>query len=282
VKPFGVATASSNVFKAMAPNGLQAPLLENAQNVGPQTFVNIGVLKDEASETRVSLTPSVAADLRKSGYATFAESGCGVLAGFSDQMYVDAGCKVTSREETISSSDVLLCVNAPVKDFSSMKGKMMISWVSRLLPHGKETVLEATRCGVTLIDTTAVPRITIAQACDVLSSQAKVAGQRAITEAAYNFPRFQAAEMTAAGKYPPAQTFVLGCGVAGLQAIGAARALGSVVRAWDVRDVSDQAASLGASWVKVDLRRTVQVKVVMQRKVQPISQRRKKKHSISI
>merc|ERR1719326_144891 len=109
-------------------------------------------------------------------------------------------------------------------------------------------------CGVTLIDVTAVPRITIAQALDVLSSQAKVAGQRAVTEASYNFTRFQSAEMTAAGKYPPAQTFVLGCGVAGLQAIGAARALGSVVRAWDVRDVSDQAASLGASWVKVDFK----------------------------
>merc|ERR1719454_2317208 len=113
---------------------------------------------------------------------------------------------------------------------------------------------KANTAKVTLVDVTAVPRITIAQALDVLSSQAKVAGSRAVTEAAYNFTRFQAAEMTAAGKYPPAQTFVLGCGVAGLQAIGAARALGSVVRAWDVRDVSDQAASLGAGWVKVDFK----------------------------
>ena len=98
-----------------------------------------------------------------------------------------------------------------------------------------------------------MPRITIAQKLDVLSSQAKVAGHRAVVEvgaatqlksgceAAYAFQRFHTAEMTAAGKYPPSQTFVLGCGVAGLAAIGSSKALGSVVRAWDVRDVSDQA-----------------------------------------
>lgn len=231
-----------------------APLLANAQSVGPDTFVTLGCLKEADEENRVSLTPAIAEGLRKNGYATFVEYGAGTRAGFSDQMYANAGCKVASRQDVIRAGDILFSINAPERDFPLMKGKMLISWVGRLLPTGKEVVRAATRNGVSLIDTTAVPRITIAQALDVLSSQAKVAGQRAVTEASYNFTRFQSAEMTSAGKYPPAQTFVLGCGVAGLQAIGAARALGSVVRAWDVRDVSDQAASLGASWVKVDFK----------------------------
>merc|ERR1719353_1794758 len=112
----------------------------------------------------------------------------------------------------------------------------------------------ANAAGVTLLDVTAVPRITIAQKLDVLSSQAKVAGIRAVIEASHAFKRFQAAEITAAGKYPPSQTFVLGCGVAGLAAIGSAKALGSVVRAWDVRDVSDQVVSMGGKWVTVDFK----------------------------
>merc|ERR1719450_1846419 len=122
------------------------------------------------------------------------------------------------------------------------------------MADGKKMVDDANGCGVTLVDVTAVPRITIAQKLDVLSSQAKVAGIRAALEAAHSFQRFQAAEITAAGKYKPSQTFVLGCGVAGLAAMGQAKAMGSVVRAWDVRDVSDQAASLGASWVNVDFK----------------------------
>merc|ERR1719265_2511243 len=135
-----------------------------------------------------------------------------------------------------------------------MSGKIVIAWAGSLMPAGKTMVEKANAAGVTLVDVTAVPRITIAQKLDVLSSQAKVAGIRAVIEASHSFKRFQAAEITAAGKYPPAQTFVLGCGVAGLAAMGQAKAMGSVVRAWDVRDVSDQAASLGAGWVKVDFK----------------------------
>merc|ERR1719499_40999 len=135
-----------------------------------------------------------------------------------------------------------------------MKGKTLISWVGRLQDQGKAIVDAAARAGVTLIDVTAVPRISIAQKLDVLSSQAKVAGHRAVVEATHAFGRFHTAEMTAAGKYPPSQTFVLGCGVAGLAAIGTSKALGSVVRAWDVRDVSDQVHSMGAKWVSVDFK----------------------------
>merc|ERR1719247_20222 len=98
----------------------------------------------------------------------------------------------------------------------------------------------------------ATPRITIAQKLDVLSSQAKCAGHRAVLEAANLYQRFLAPEVTAAGKYPPTNTLILGVGVAGLAAIGTSKAMGSVVRAWDVRDVSDQVQSMGAKWITVD------------------------------
>ncbi|CAK9010660.1 NAD(P) transhydrogenase subunit alpha (Nicotinamide nucleotide transhydrogenase subunit alpha) (Pyridine nucleotide transhydrogenase subunit alpha) [Durusdinium trenchii] len=135
---------------------------------------------------------------------------------------------------------VLFSIEPPEADFPACKGKAVCE--------------KAKAAGVMLVDVTAVPRITIAQKLDVLSSQAKCAGHRAVIEASYAFGRFHTAEMTAAGKYPPSQTFILGCGVAGLAAIGTSKAMGSVVRAWDVRDVSDQVHSMGAKWVTVDFK----------------------------
>lgn len=135
-----------------------------------------------------------------------------------------------------------------------MQGNFLISWVARLQEQGKDIVNKATISRIQLIDVTAVPRITITQKLDVLSSQAKVSGHRAFIGAAHAFGRFHTAEMTAAGKYSPSQTFVLGVGVAGLAAIGTSKAFGSVVKAWDVRDVSDQVFSMGAKWVTVDFK----------------------------
>merc|ERR1719230_966199 len=135
-----------------------------------------------------------------------------------------------------------------------IKDKMYISWIGRLLPEGKEYVTKAAEAGVSLVDTTAVPRITTAQKLDVLSSQAKLAGHRGVIEAVYHFQRFLQGEITAAGKYPPAHTMVLGVGVAGLAAMGTANALGSPVRAWDVRDISDQVVSMGGKWITVDFK----------------------------
>eukprot|EP00927_Polykrikos_kofoidii_P002740 TRINITY_DN11093_c0_g1_i1.p1 TRINITY_DN11093_c0_g1~~TRINITY_DN11093_c0_g1_i1.p1 ORF type:complete len:1047 (+),score=152.03 TRINITY_DN11093_c0_g1_i1:408-3143(+) len=123
-----------------------------------------------------------------------------------------------------------------------------------MLPVGKEYVAAAAEAGVSLVDTTAVPRITTAQKLDVLSSQAKLAGHRAVLEAIYHFQKFYQGEITAAGKYPPAHTMVLGVGVAGLAAMGTSKALGSVVHAWDVRDVSDQVKSMGGKWISVDFK----------------------------
>jgi len=205
-------------------------------------------------DQRVSMVPAVAQQLLKDGYRVCVEAGAGLYAGIADAAYAEAGCSVHSRREVIGKAQVLLALEPPTAEFPAMAGKVLISWVGRLLDKGKAVVKAATDAGITLIDVTAVPRITIAQKLDVLSSQAKVAGHRAVIEATHAFGRFHTAEMTAAGKYPPSQTFVLGCGVAGLAAIGTSKALGSVVRAWDVRDVSDQVHSMGAKWVTVDFK----------------------------
>jgi len=229
------------------------PLLAGAgdPNSAVATF---GCITEAADENRVALSPDVVKGMVKDGYKVLCEPGCGMRAFFTDDSYKTAGATMTTRSQVLSTANIIFTIIPPVADFPKMKGKICVGWVGRMLPDGKKMCETAGAAGVTLVDVTAVPRITIAQKLDVLSSQAKVAGIRAVIEAAHSFKRFQAAEITAAGKYPPSQTFVLGCGVAGLAAMGQAKAMGSVVRAWDVRDVSDQAASLGAGWVKVDFK----------------------------
>jgi len=238
------------------------PLLKGETAAPTAPGCKLGVLgegyspdaKISKGDQRVSMVPEVAGSLIKDGYAVYVERGCGIYAGYSDEAYAAKGCTVTSRGDTISKSEVLFALEPPVSDFQTMNCKVLISWVGRLQEKGKEIIAKANQYRITVVDVTAVPRITIAQKLDVLSSQAKVAGHRAVLEAAYSYQRFHTAEMTAAGKYPPAQTFVLGCGVAGLSAIGTSKAMGSVVRAWDVRDVSDQVQSMGAKWVSVDFK----------------------------
>lgn len=232
---------------------MSAPLAASGSDPVQQA-ATLGCLKETRPETRVALTPNIVAGLVKDGYKVVVEKGCGIPATFGDSAYEQAGAAVASRADVMRSAQVIFTVQPPEAEFGQMRGKVVVGWVGRLLPTGKALVTKATSAGVTLIDVTAVPRITIAQKLDVLSSQAKVAGIRSVLEAAHSFGRFQSSEITAAGKYPPSKTFVLGCGVAGLAAIGQAKALGSVVKAWDVRDVSDQAASLGAGWVRVEFK----------------------------
>jgi len=239
---------------ALASSGLEK---SEARTRTPAALIDpsiLGVLREVESEARVSITPDAAALMIKDGYAVNVETGSGIQASFSDSMYTEVGCKLMSRSEVMQKSAVLFSINAPTQDFPSLSSKILVSWVGRNLPEGRKVVDEATAKDVTLIDVTAVPRITIAQKLDTLSSQAKVAGHRAVLEAAHYFGRFHQSEMTAAGKFPPSHTFILGCGVAGLAAIGTSRALGSIVRAWDVRDVHDQVESMGAKWVKVDFK----------------------------
>eukprot|EP00448_Togula_jolla_P018056 CAMPEP_0170590556 /NCGR_PEP_ID=MMETSP0224-20130122/11933_1 /TAXON_ID=285029 /ORGANISM="Togula jolla, Strain CCCM 725" /LENGTH=1034 /DNA_ID=CAMNT_0010914361 /DNA_START=47 /DNA_END=3151 /DNA_ORIENTATION=- len=243
-----------------------APLLKNdglppTETVPAAGGMTLGLLaegytegKSGGGDQRVSLSPESCKQLVKDGYCIKVEWAAGKNADFSDEAYAAVGCQVLPRGVVIAQSNVLFSIKPPVQDFKAMKDKILISWVGRLTADGKAIVEKAAAAGVNLVDVTAVPRITIAQQMDTLSSQAKVAGHRAVIEAAHVFGRFHGAEMTAAGKYPPAGTFVLGCGVAGLEAIGKSKALGSAVCAWDVRDVSDQVASMGAKWIKVDFK----------------------------
>jgi len=234
------------------------PLLQNDGLAGGSTATVLGVLHEDSpgsktGEQRVAMTPDVAKILIKDGYQLFIEKNAGVLASFSDASYQAVGCNLVTRAEVMSKAQVVFSINPPEADFSKLAGKILISWVGRLTPAGGAIVKKAAEANVTLVDVTAAPRISIAQKLDVLSSQAKVAGHRAVMEAAHSFGRFHSGEMTASGKFPPSQTFVLGVGVAGLAAIGTSRALGSVVKAWDVRaDAADQVKSMGASWVTVN------------------------------
>eukprot|EP00397_Hematodinium_sp_SG-2012_P001062 GEMP01001063.1.p1 GENE.GEMP01001063.1~~GEMP01001063.1.p1 ORF type:complete len:1098 (+),score=255.21 GEMP01001063.1:348-3641(+) len=220
--------------------------------------ITIGVLEEDCEvwEKRVGLVPSICGKLTKLNYGIVVQKGAGKNSGFLDQEYIDNGAIIKdSREEIIAAAEIINTV-MPSSELHAasalLNGKYVVCWVGKLTPDGKELVQKAADAGINLIDVTAVPRITIAQKLDVLSSQAKIAGVRGTVEAAALYQRFFPQEMTAAGKYPPAQIMVLGAGVAGLAAIGQARALGAEVRAWDVRDVSDQVESMGGKWITVD------------------------------
>ncbi|CAL1152135.1 unnamed protein product [Cladocopium goreaui] len=183
--PFLVAGAS----KAEAPTGDNGTPEANDAPASPGC--KLGVLSEGYSpdaklskgDQRVSMVPEVAASLIKDGYAVFVERGAGVFAGYSDEAYEQKGCTVTSRGDTIDKSEVLFALEPPVADFQTMNCKVLISWVGRLQDKGKEIIMKANQYRITVVDVTAVPRITIAQKLDVLSSQAKVAGHRAVLEA---------------------------------------------------------------------------------------------------
>ncbi len=220
--------------------------------------LTIGVVAEDSEmwEKRVACVPAVAKQLVLSNMRVVVEAGAGLGARYSDAEYRAVGCEVVdSRSALIEASSVLLSVT-PFKEFreadSSLAKKWVVSWVGKMTPAGKELLATVAKAGINCIDVTAVPRITIAQKLDVLSSQAKIAGNRAAIEAAILYGKFMSPEITAAGKFPPAQVMVLGAGVAGLAAIGTCVTAGAQVRAWDVRDVHDQVESMGGKWITVD------------------------------
>ncbi|KAF4727967.1 hypothetical protein FOZ63_011923 [Perkinsus olseni] len=229
---------------AQEPDTIDATTGVEAALVARETFYKLGVLKDRyPGEKRVALVPSICGKLYEKGYAIHVEANAGIGAGFSDEAYKAVGCEM-----------VFVIRPPPVDVLHQLRGKYCVSWVGRLTDAGKKEIEIANGEGVNLVDVTAVPRITIAQKLDCLSSQAKIAGHRAVLEAAHEYQKFFAPEITAAGKYPPCRVMVLGAGVAGLAAIGTAVSLGAEVRAWDVRDVSDQVESMGGKWFSVDFK----------------------------
>lgn len=220
--------------------------------------MRIGIPRESKSgETLVAATPATAAQLMKLGYEVVIEAGAGSAADQPDSAYEAQGVRVVDAS-TVWSSDVVAKVNAPSDDEIGKlrRGAVLISMMA---PARSPELVEKLRvAGVTALALDAVPRISRAQALDVLSSMANVAGYRAVIEAAHAFGRQFTGQVTAAGKVPPARVFVVGAGVAGLAAIGAARAMGAIVRAFDVRpEVAEQVKSMGADFVFVEMEQEV-------------------------
>ena len=210
----------------------------------------VGVLKEaRAGETRVSATPTTVAALQKLGYQVVVEPGAGEPAGFTDGAYAEAGAELRDP----LAADVVIGVNPPTlaQRDRLQPGATLIAMLNPRLDDG--IVADLAQRPITALSMDAVPRISRAQSMDVLSSMANVAGYRAVVEAAHEFGRMFTGQVTAAGKIPPARVFVVGAGVAGLAAIGAASAMGAIVRAFDVRpEVAEQVASMGAEFVEID------------------------------
>lgn len=210
-------------------------------------------------ERRVALVPGSIAPLIKLGHEVRIEHNAGLAAGFSDAAYLEKGAKIVSRDEALA-ADCLLQVRslganpqAGAADLPHLRREQVIIGLADPLTHPEAARLLAER-GVTSFALELVPRITRAQSMDVLSSQATVAGYRAVLLAATTLGKMFPMMTTAAGTITPAKVLVVGAGVAGLQAIASARRLGAVVSAYDVRPaVKEQVQSLGAKFVEMDL-----------------------------
>jgi NAD(P) transhydrogenase subunit alpha len=211
----------------------------------------LGVARERRpGETRAALTPETARKLGALGLSVAVETGAGEGSSNPDADYLEAGASVApTAEAAISEADVVLAVRAP--DPALLKPGATL--VAMLNPYGDPALVQAlAERGVTAFAMEFVPRITRAQAMDVLSSQANLAGYRAVIEAAAAYGKGMPMMMTAAGTVAPAKVFVMGAGVAGLQAIATARRLGAVVTATDVRPAAkEQVESLGAKFVAV-------------------------------
>ncbi len=222
--------------------------------------MKVAVVKERfPGERRVSLVPAAVAPLIKAGLEVVVEESAGVAAGFLDDDYRTAGAQIGSRDEAFA-ADCLLTVRTaaaageawPADRDRLRQGQVVIGICDPL--GAPDACREAAEKGVTLFSLELVPRITRAQAMDVLSSQANIAGYRAVLLAATALPRIFPMMTTAAGTVKPAKVLILGAGVAGLQAIATAKRLGAQVSAYDVRPaVKEQVQSLGAKFVELDL-----------------------------
>ena len=222
--------------------------------------MNVGVPKESfPGETRVATVPAVAATLIKAGLNVRVERGAGALAGIRDADYEEKGVEIVDRD-TAYQSDVILAVRhgganleRGAADVARVKnGQLLIAFLDPLNEPKIAREVAYRRCTAFAMEL--IPRITRAQSMDALSSMATVAGYKAVLLAANELPRMFPMMMTAAGTITPARVFVMGAGVAGLQAIATAKRLGAVVHAYDVRPaVKEQVASLGAKFVEVDL-----------------------------
>ncbi|MEO5364594.1 MAG: Re/Si-specific NAD(P)(+) transhydrogenase subunit alpha [Magnetococcus sp. DMHC-8] len=211
-------------------------------------------------ERRVAASPESVKQLIKLGFTVTVESNAGQEANISDDVYRDAGAGIAPDAAALyAQADIILKVRAPMRhpDQQTHEADLLragTTLISFIWPaQNKELMDQLAARQVTVLAMDSVPRISRAQKLDALSSMANIAGYRAVIEAAHHFGRFFTGQITAAGKVPPAKVFVIGAGVAGLAAIGAASGLGAIVRATDTRpEVGDQVKSMGAEFVAVE------------------------------
>ncbi len=224
--------------------------------------ISVGVLKETVeNEKRVAIVPAACIRLLKGGIQLVVESWAGEGSTFTDACYEAAGAIVLpSAQEVVDRSSIIFKVNAP-QELSTghhemdvlSKGKTFISMIGARTPKGGHLIDLGVERQISLLAMDSIPRISRAQSLDVLSSQAKIAGYRAVVEAANIYQRFFNGEITAAGKFDACKVMVVGAGVAGLAAIGTAVSLGAIVRAFDTRlETADQVESMGGHFLKLD------------------------------
>lgn len=215
--------------------------------------MRIGVPRERlTNEARVAATPKTVEQLLKLGFTVAIEQDAGKLASFDDAAFLQAGAEIVSSAD-VWHTDIVLKVNAPESDEIEklQPGTTLVSFIWPA--QNAELIQQLAERSVTVLAMDSVPRISRAQSMDALSSMANIAGYRAIVEAAHEFGRFFTGQITAAGKVPPAKVMIIGAGVAGLAAIGAAGSLGAIVRAFDTRpEVKEQVQSMGAEFLELD------------------------------
>ncbi|MGZ8955181.1 MAG: Re/Si-specific NAD(P)(+) transhydrogenase subunit alpha, partial [Methylovulum sp.] len=225
--------------------------------------MKIGIPKEiHPDEKRVATTPEAAEQIIKLGFSVLVESGAGLAANISDEAYKEVGVEIVDNAKTLwKSADIVMKVRAPEQhpelaldeiDMLSEGGRL----ISFIWPAQNEELMQKLAAkNATVLAMDSVPRMSRAQKLDALSSMANIAGYRAIIEAAQHFGRFFTGQITAAGKIPPAKVLVIGAGVAGLAAIGTAKSMGAIVRAFDTRpEVKEQIESMDAEFLMLDFK----------------------------
>lgn len=212
----------------------------------------LGILKEQ-NFRRVSLAPSAIKKLSAMGIKATLEKGAGINSGFADNIYTDNGFSVSSREDILKNSDIVLSIE-PISDDEISKIKKGALYISMFAPYqNAEVQVKLSAFPINVVSMDMIPRTTLAQSMDILSSMASLAGYKAVLKAADHYNNMFPMMMTAAGTIPPTKVMVLGAGVAGLQAIATAKRLGAVVEAFDTRAAAkEEVMSLGATFVEVE------------------------------
>jgi NAD(P) transhydrogenase alpha subunit len=240
------------------------PFFSQITELQSKTFLKVGVCKEiaEQQEKRVAIVPEIAKRILKSGIQVVVETSAGDGGGFYDAEYARMGCEILdTAQDVYDAADVIIKIREPEIHPVTMKheidmltsGKTMISFVGPRTDQGKKLMDVAKAAGVNLLAVDAIPRVSRAQSLDVLSSQAKIAGYRAVVEAANIYQRFFNGETTAAGSFAATKVLVVGAGVAGLAAVSTASNMGAIVRAFDTRlECKEQVESLGGEFLILD------------------------------